>query len=91
MVDVLMPLAIVLLGLIGLVIYILAISLRELSRQLVKINEQLLLVAGIKQGGEPVGRGLVAMAKPPKKEIPKETEPKEAPKKGLTVTVGGVR
>ena len=85
----LIPLAIVLVGLIGLVIYILAISLRELSRQLVKINEQLLLVAGVKQGGEPVGRALVAMTKPPKKDLPKETEPKEAPKKGLTLTVGG--
>ena len=89
MVDLLMPLAIVLLGLIGMVIYILAISLRDVTRQMVKINEQLLLVAGVKQGGEPVGRALVAMTKPPKKDLPKETEPKEAPKKGLTLTVGG--
>jgi hypothetical protein len=89
MLDYLVPLAITLLGLVGLVIYILAISLRDVTQRMMKMNEQLLIVAGVKQGGESVGRALAAMAKPPKKDLPKEVEPKETPKKGLTLTVGG--
>lgn len=88
MVDYLIPLFLVLLGLIGLTIYVLTIALRDSTRQVSKMNERLLIILGVKDGGEQVGRALVASAKPPAKVIPGVSEKKEEPKKGFKVVVG---
>jgi len=90
MAEFLYPLFFVLLGVVALVVYVLAVALRETTRKLAKMNELLLIYASIKKVGPEAGRALVAAGRKPKKEIPgvaKEPEKEERPK-GYTVTVG---
>jgi len=90
MLDYLVPLFLVLLGVVGLAIYTLTIALRDSTRQIAKMNEQLLVLLGTRDGGEAVGRALVASAKLPKKEIPGVSKKEEKPEKpaGVKFTVG---
>jgi len=90
MLDYFVPLFLILLAIIGLTVYTLTIALRDSMRQITKINEQLLVLLGTRDGGEAVGRALVASARLPKKEIPgvsKKEEKSEEPK-GVKFTVG---
>lgn len=90
MLNYIIPLGIILLGVIGLTVYVLTIAVREMSRQLVSSNEKLMILLGARDGGPEVGRALVASMKPPKKEIPGVAQPKpgkEEPK-GHTMVVG---
>ena len=87
-----MPFFFILLGVIGLTVYILAVALKQATNQITRINEQLLIVIGTKDGNEAVGRALVASAKLPKKDVPgivdkKKDEPDDA-KSGFKMTVG---
>lgn len=76
--------------------FILVSLLRDATRQIVKMNEQLLIVAGVKTGGDPVGRALVASARTPKKDLPgivsgpQTSNLGQAISKPYTLTVGGV-
>lgn len=90
MLEYFVPISIVFLGLIAMIIYVLAISLRETTKQIARMNEQLMIMVGTKDGNEAMGRALVASAKLPKKGLPgvaKKKEP-EKPKKGLQMQVG---
>ena len=69
MIELLIPLGIILAMLIGLVIYVLAIAVRQMSNQLTKMNEKLLIVVGAVNGGDGIARALVAHSKPPHKEL----------------------
>lgn len=91
MIEFLIPMGMILLGLIGLTIYILGIALRDATRQIISMNERLMVLFGTRDGGEAVGRALVASAKHPKKVIPGVSGKEEKPKKptGYFVTVGG--
>ena len=96
MLEYLVPLFLILLGIIGLTIYILVTALKESTKQITQINEQLLIMLGIRDGGEAVGRALVASAKLPRREIGgisgkkeiKKEDKAETPKPGLRLTVG---
>ncbi|KKN54803.1 hypothetical protein LCGC14_0588570 [marine sediment metagenome] len=48
---------------VGLALCYLAACLRSTVSQLTKMNEQLLVMVGVKQEGEPVGRALVALTR----------------------------
>lgn len=89
MLDYLVPMGIVLSGLVGLTIYVLAISLRDTTKRLANMNERLMVILGTRDGGPEVGRALVASIRKPKKGIAglAETEKKEEPK-GFHLTVG---
>lgn len=63
--ELLIPLGLILGGVLGLVIYTLAAAVRQLSNQLTKVNERLLVLLGAVQGGDHVARALVASARPP--------------------------
>lgn len=92
MLDFLIPVGIVLLGTLGLTIYVLTVALRDAVRQITSMNEKLLILRGVQEGGSEVGRALVAASRPPKKEIPgvaaSATKDEGKDKKGYTITVG---
>jgi pheromone shutdown protein TraB len=88
--DILIPFAIVFAGLIAMVIYVLALAVSNLSKQLTKVNEKLLIMIGAKEG-DGVARALVAHSKQPSKSlegISKKDEKKKENPKGITVTMG---
>jgi len=94
--EYLVPGIILLVGLIALVVYVLALAVRNLSSQVTSTNEKLLILLGTRDGNEAVGRALVASSRLPKRDIPgvvsrKETEadkPKE--KEGVRLTIGAI-
>jgi len=90
MLDYFVPLFLILLAIIGLTVYTLTIALRDSTRRIAKMNEQLLVLLGTRDGGEAVGRALVASARLPKKEIPGVSKKEEKPEepKGVKFTVG---
>ena len=89
MLEYLMPLFMILLGVIAVTIYVLVMALRDCSKQIIKINEKLIIMMGVRDGGEAVGRALVASSRKPKKDLPGVTKPLDKPtKKGLKMTVG---
>lgn len=91
MLSYLIPLAVLLLGMVSLIIYVLGIALRDVTRQVTQMNERLLVLLGTRDGGEAVGRALVASARPPVKPTPglAATKPeKKDDNKGLTMKMG---
>lgn len=90
MLELVVPLGITLLGLVALVVYVLAVSLRETTKRIADMNERLMVLLGTRDGGEAVGRALVASHKLPRKVAPEATKKEEKPKprSGLTMTVG---
>ena len=81
--DILLPLFAILLSVVGVTIYILIIALRDALRQITRMNEQLLLMAGMKDGNIATGRALLASAKRPVKPMPglaKGAKSEEKPK-----------
>jgi hypothetical protein len=94
MTDLLIPLGLTLLGgLVGLTIYVLAISLRESTKRIADMNERLMVLLGTRDGGEAVGRALVASSKTPRKPISSLANKKkddEKPKSGVTMTYGNL-
>jgi len=88
--DILIPFAIVFAGLIAMVIYVLALAVSNLSKQLTKVNEKLLIMIGAREG-DGVARALVASSKEPVKPLrglSKGDKVKDEPPKGVTVTMG---
>jgi hypothetical protein len=90
--DVIVPVGLTLLGgLVGLTIYVLAISLRESTKRIADMNERLMVLLGTRDGGEAVGRALVASHKLPRKVAPEPPKKKpEPPKEGVRLTYGGI-
>jgi len=76
----------------GLIVFCLISALNNSTRQISRINEQLLIVLGTRDGNDATGRALVASAKQPKKDVPgianKKPAGEEKPKEGLRITVG---
>lgn len=85
----LLGLAIVLLGVSAL---ILAITLQKMAQQIVQMNERLLVLLGVRDGGDAVGRALIASAKLPRKDLPGISAEKESekPQTGVHMTVGAM-
>ena len=90
LVEVLLPLFMILLGVIAITIYVLVMALRNCSNQIIRINEKLIILMGVRDGGEAVGRALVASSRQPKKDLPGIVKPKPdtTAKAGLRMTVG---
>jgi hypothetical protein len=88
--DYLVPMGIVLLGVVGLTVYVLAIALRDTTKRLSDMNEKLMVLIGTRDSGPEVGRALVAMNRKPKKEISGIAEPDKKPDKPreFKLTVG---
>jgi len=87
--SVLISLGIVLLGLLGLTIYVLTVALRDAVRRIGGMNERLMVLLGTRDGGPEVGRALVASQRPPKKQISGVAgEGGKEPPKGYKITVG---
>jgi hypothetical protein len=88
--DYLVPMGIVLLGVVGLTVYVLAIALRDTTKRLSDMNEKLMVLIGTRDSGPEVGRALVAMNRKPKKEISGIAEPEKKPDKTreFKLTVG---
>jgi len=87
--------AIIVCGLVALVIYVLCVSLRQMSTQLTKMNELLLLAWSTGTKDEKASRVLLARAlqegKPPQKSTKPLKGVAEKPKKsGFTMTVGSM-
>ena len=84
--DLLLPLFAILLSVVGVTIYILVIALKDALRQITRMNEQLLLMAGMKDGNVATGRALLASAKQPVRPLSgiakQKPKPKEKPKDG---------
>jgi len=89
MLESLMPLFIILLGVIAITIYVLVAALQDCTKQITKTNKKLIIMMGVRDGGDAVGRALVASARKPKKDLPGVAKtPKEPAKTGLKMTVG---
>ncbi len=91
MIEFLVPLIIILIGLVCMCIYIVGIALRNASRQIVWMNERLLVLLGTRDGNEAVGRALVASSRKPVKPLKGIAKKEEKPKNnntGLTLTMG---
>ena len=88
-VEALLPLFMILLGVIAITIYVLVMALRNCSNQIIRINEKLIILMGVRDGGEAVGRALVASSRQPKKDLPGVIKtPDKTTKTGLKMTVG---
>ncbi len=77
----------------ALMIVVLLLTLRRLAGQLVKTNEQLLVLFASWKVGPDAARTLVAMNKPPQRPVPGVTKPESAEvKKGIVVdyNLGGL-
>lgn len=77
MYELLIPLAMILLGMVALSLYVTGASLKvalrqntRLSNRLAEMNEKLMILLGTRDGGDAVGRALVASTRAPKKNIP---------------------
>lgn len=91
--DVLLPLYITLMGLLGLALYVVTAALRDVTRKMTEMNEKLLVLLGTRDGGSEVGRALVASGKRPKKPMPGLSSAGKKPKKpqeGINITYGAV-
>ena len=91
MVKFLVPLLIILIVLVCMCIYIVGIALRNASRQIVRMNEQLLVLLGQGTVNKSVGRALVASSRRPVKPLKGIAKKEEKPKNnntGLTMTMG---
>lgn len=100
MYELLIPLAMILLGVVAMALYVMGASLRvalhqntRLSDRLAEMNKQLLVLLGTRDGGDAVGRALIASARPPLKPVPgvadggqKKEKSEESP--GYRLTVG---
>lgn len=91
-IELLLPLAVVFIGLVCLLMYIVAAALRDITRQMTKTNEKLLIMLGAREGVD-VGRALVAAARPPQRTMPgvaakKPVEKKKDKPKQTTWTIG---
>ncbi len=73
---------------VGLALCYLAACLRSTVNQLTKMNEQLLVMVGVKQGGEPVGRALVAHAREKGRSLPGIATPAKEKPAGYVEIVG---
>lgn len=96
--DLAIPVLLSLGGTLLMVAYVLAIAVRDMSRQLTKMNEELLLAWKSATGDAGASRGLVAKAM--QSHVPPAGKPKklegvaekkeEKPKPALTMTMGGI-
>lgn len=93
MLDYFIPLGFILLGVIAVALYVITMALRDALHQITEMNKQLLVLLGTRDGGEAVGRALVASSRAPVKHIPgvadgegKKENGKEPP--GYRITVG---
>ncbi len=77
MIEFLVSLLIILIGLVCMCIYIVGIALRNASRQIVRMNERLLVLLGTRDGNEVVGRALVASSRKPVKPLKGVSQPKK--------------
>lgn len=78
---------------VALTITLLLLTLRRLTGQLVKTNEQLLVLLAAVNGGPSATRALMSLSKPPQKPLPGASKPDSVEvKKGMTVeyTLGGM-
>lgn len=74
----LIPMMLILLGIVGITIYVLTMALRDALRQIVQMNERLLILVGTRDGNEAVGRALVASSRRPTKPLPGVATPKKS-------------
>ena len=95
MFEMFIPIIIILLGVIGLTVYTLVMALKDALRQITRMNEQLLLMAGMKDGNVATGRALLASAKQPIHPLPgiasqkaKSGEKPKDDKPGYKYTIG---
>lgn len=58
-----------LLGIMGIALLIVVSMFRTVTQQLVRMNERLLVLVGTRDGGEAVGRALVASSRESKKDL----------------------
>ncbi len=72
----------------GVALFCLASSLRKTVNQLTRMNEQLLIMVGVKQGGEPVGRALVAHTREKGRSLPGIATPAKEKPAGYVEVVG---
>lgn len=86
--DLLYPLMAILLGVVAMALYVTGASLKmalrqntRLSNRLAEMNERLMVLLGTRDGGDAVGRALVASARAPKKTIPGVAPQKKESKK----------
>ena len=73
--EYLVPFGLVLMGLVGMALYVVTAALRDALRRLADINERLLLLVGLDRNGPEAARALVAQA-----QAPRQKQPAEAPK-----------
>lgn len=64
--DYLLPLGMVLLGIVGMTIYVLTIALRDAFRRIAAMNEKLMIILGTREGGGEAARALVASSRKPR-------------------------
>lgn len=67
-IDLIAPIAVAFIGLIGLIIYVLGITVSQLGKQVNSTNERLMIMLAAKQG-EGALRGLISLNKMPKKAL----------------------
>lgn len=90
----LVPMAIALLGLVGMALYVMAVALGKTTQRLVDMNERLMVLAGLQKGGEAAGRALVASARsprvasPPSSTKPPKDDKKKKDPEGVRMTIG---
>lgn len=91
--SLLIPLALILGGLIAMVIYILAMAVRQMSQRLAETNTKLLAIVAAKEGPEAT-RSLLALSRTPQKALagiaakPDKEKSERIDKGGFTVGVG---
>ena len=91
MYDIIAPFGLILVGLMGLTIYILTIAVKQLTNQITKTNEKLMILIASNGGGTDATRALTALARPPQGNlvgVSKEKKPEQKKKEGLSMTMG---
>lgn len=89
MVDMLVVFGLVMMGLVGLALWVVTAALRDAQRRLADINERLLLLVGLDRNGPEAARALVAHAQAPRQRPPVEApKPPEKKSEGIVVRYG---
>jgi hypothetical protein len=74
---------------VGVTLYFLATCLRSTVNQVTRMNEQLMIMVGVKQEGEATSRALVAHTREKQRNLQGIATVEEVPA-GYTETVGGI-
>lgn len=89
--NILVPFVLIAGGVMGLTVYVLTIAVKQMSNQITKTNEKLMVLIASQSINPEATRALTALSKPPQGKMSGiSTQKKEEPKKkdGMSMTVG---